>query len=91
MLKVNAAAKSDDDEPSLMDVKQTPRTSAKPEKRSRRPVSSEKPATKSTLSPALTKPSAVLANASSTEKKPKPKMRLLNGKLVPVDDGPKLF
>ncbi len=39
------------------------------------------------------KPSAAppLPSPKPGEKKPKPKMRLVNGKLVPMDDGPSLF
>ncbi|MCC6322321.1 MAG: DNA topoisomerase VI subunit B [Phycisphaerales bacterium] len=86
MLRVAARAKADDDEPTLMDVKQARRAPSKPEKpRPARPAASKKPA----AIPAAPPPAA-----APIERKPKPKMRLdlRTGKPVPLDDaGGRLF
>ena len=90
-LKVAAMAK--DDEPTLLDVKPAKRQAAEKTR-----------ATKSTATKGGDKPAAKQASAKQTTAKAppsrssptktateKPKMRLVNGKLVPVQDGPKLF
>jgi DNA topoisomerase-6 subunit B len=84
-LKVAALA-NDEDEPSLIDVKPTKRAAAKekPSKSVAKQAKSreaKKPASK----PAVEKSApAPVSNA-------KPRMRLVNGKMVPVDDGKGLF
>jgi DNA topoisomerase-6 subunit B len=90
-LKVAAMAK--DDEPTLLDVKPAKRQAAEKTR-----------ATKNTATKGGDKPAAKQASAKQTTAKAppsrssptktateKPKMRLVNGKLVPVQDGPKLF
>ncbi|MBU6413256.1 MAG: DNA topoisomerase VI subunit B [Planctomycetes bacterium] len=94
MLKVLG---SRDDEPGLMDVKPVKRGSGKesksgrstastkgPEKSAKKPT--EKPTEKLAKEPAREKVSASAPAAPA----PKPRMRLVNGKAVPVDDA-KLF
>ena len=88
-LKVAAMAK--DDEPTLLDVKSPTRSKATPPKRSG--ARSTPPASAASAS---SKSMPAKAPPKSTTKQPtaapaKPKMRLVNGKLVPVDEGPKLF
>ena len=90
-LKVAAMAK--DDEPTLLDVKPAKRQAAEKTR-----------ATKNTATKGGDKPAAKQASAKQTTAKAppsrssptktateKPQMRLVNGKLVPVQDGPKLF
>lgn len=87
MLKVAALAKADaDDEPALIDTKPVKRASLKPEKKAKRPAPEAAPKKKSTP-----KPEPTSSKPPADPKAPKPKMRLVNGKLVPVDEGPKLF
>jgi hypothetical protein len=87
-LKVNSMR--DDDQPTLMPVKPVERSSRKaketPAKKSE-PARSGKP---SKAAPAKQAPPA--SKGGKSDPAPKPKMRLVNGKLVPVaDSGPKLF
>ncbi|MCC6675547.1 MAG: DNA topoisomerase VI subunit B [Phycisphaerales bacterium] len=103
-LTVASLAKGgDDDQPRLIDTetprrlsqkgKAAPAKSAKetrsaPDKPAKLPDKAAKPSEK----PAARTVAAPPPPASkAAEPKPKPKMRLINGKLVPVDDGPKLF
>ncbi|MBL0870960.1 MAG: DNA topoisomerase VI subunit B [Phycisphaerales bacterium] len=80
---------SDDDEDSkkgqgkLLDVATIKRSESKPARKSTKP--SAKPA--KPPAPSAGKP----ASPSESAKPAKPKMRLVNGKLVPAEDGPKLF
>jgi hypothetical protein len=87
-LRVAAMAK-DEDQPKLMDVEPVKR-SARKEKPTKPPAS--KPAGSR---PAPTKPAKASNSptppSARPAKPPKPKMRIVNGKLVPVDDGPRLF
>jgi hypothetical protein len=81
MLKVASMAK--DDEPRLIDVDEAKRSSNKktskpaPKAKSAKPRRSPEPPSPEPAPPA--------------SKPPKPKMRLVNGKLVPIDDTPGLF
>ncbi len=87
MLKVNAAQAlgQDDDEPGRKSAK-TPRTKAKSAtKPSTRPDKTELKA------PSGRQAGDAKSDAKVDAKKAKPKMRLVNGKLVPVDAGPGLF
>ena len=98
MLEVAARAR-ESDQPSLIDAA----PAIKPRKASKSPpesgkaggkpapkaASQPKPTPKNALKPA--RPPEPPARAASGGKQPKPKMRLVNGKLVPVDDGPSLF
>lgn len=81
---------SDDDEDSkkgqgkLLDVATIKRSESKPARKS----------SKSTSKPAKPSPSSTSSKPAATNesaKPAKPKMRLVNGKLVPAEDGPKLF
>jgi len=88
-LKVAALARSDDDEPRLIDTtpqRGTARPMAKPKRESVPTPAPVKPKGGGTRGP-----SVAATPASAPTRKPKPKMRLVNGKLVPVDDGPGLF
>jgi hypothetical protein len=96
MLKVAAMGKDDDDEPSLLDVKPVRRIASKPEKGKGGKTSSaparKSPTKKSAEPPALTPPTSPTAPAPAVPAKaPKPRMRLVNGKQVPVEELPKLF
>ncbi|MFN7337666.1 MAG: hypothetical protein ACK5SZ_00815, partial [bacterium] len=84
-LKVAALA-NDEDEPSLIDVKPTKRAAAK-EKPSKSVAKQEK--SREAKKPA-SKP-AVEKSAPAPVSNAKPRMRLVNGKMVPVDDGKGLF
>jgi DNA topoisomerase-6 subunit B len=77
-LKVAALAKADDDQPRLMDV-------AEPKRLDRKGKSPERPAKKSGEVGKSPSPKAAELKGA------KPKMRLVNGKLIPAEDGPKLF
>ncbi len=81
-LKVAAMAKND--EPTLLDVKPAKRQDAKPSGKRQRGTSDEKPAK------AAAKPAKAPPPPAKPDPKDKPKMRLVNGKLVPVNE-PKLF
>ena len=93
MLKVAAMAK--DDEPTLMDVAERKRTDRKGRAPSKPTPTKAKgaPAKPAPAKTTTVKKSELPAPPQTAEKKPKPKMRLdpKTGKLVPVDDGPKLF
>ncbi len=84
MLKVAAM---DGDEPKLIDLDGPRRSGTKP-KRTKSSTQDPRPE-KSKPAPRQSsgKPSAQAAQQPAT----KPKLRLVNGKLVPVDEGPKLF
>ena len=75
-LKVAALAHDDDPAPKLIETAPVKRSSGKS-----KPAAPAKPAS----------PPAAAAPAAPEGKKPKPKMRLVNGKLVPAEEGPKLF
>jgi len=89
-----AALANDEDEPSLIDVKPTKRAAAKER-------SSKSPATKPTeKAPPAKKSADKKPNEKVSPSKPapqppaaaaKPRMRLVNGKMVPVEDGNGLF
>jgi DNA topoisomerase-6 subunit B len=91
-LKV-AAMRDDEDQPKLIEVdeakrspaKQSKKSSGKAEKPAKAPKESKSEVKKTEAAPAVAKP------ASAAEAKPKPRMRLVNGKPVPVDEAPKLF
>lgn len=86
-LKVHAL-RAGDDEPTLIDVKSPKRLSQK----GAPPASGKKPgkASAAASGPATSKPAA--SNGSPrAETGSKPKMRIVNGKLVPVNEGPGLF
>jgi DNA topoisomerase VI subunit B len=100
-LKVASLAK-EDDEPALLDVKPvgrlsangaTPKRKAPPEEKAVAKVTSKADAKPSGKVKPAAASKAVSAPAKDQTAKPsgKPTMRLVNGKLVPVDDGPKLF
>ena len=80
---------SDDDDDSkkgqgkLLDVATIKRSESKPSRKSSKPGKPSKPAAAS--------PSTKPTISAEAPKPAKPKMRLVNGKLVPADDGPKLF
>lgn len=88
-LKVASLA-SDDDQPTLLETGPVGRLSRKGE-------APKKPAKKARTKPAAEPKPPAPARSEPPQpppvagKKPKPKMRLVNGKLVPVDDGPGLF
>jgi DNA topoisomerase-6 subunit B len=91
-LKVAAMAKHDDDQPALMDVKPTkPTTPTKPTKASAaKPATAPpKPSPKAEPKPPARTPK--LTPSTKPAPSTKPKMRLVNGKLVPIDDSPRLF
>jgi DNA topoisomerase-6 subunit B len=86
MLKVAAMA-NDDDQPALIEVNEAKRAPRKPSKPAEKGPRASKPR-RSPEPPAELPPSP----APTAEAKPsKPKMRLVNGKLVPVQDTPGLF
>jgi DNA topoisomerase-6 subunit B len=89
MLAVASKAKDDEDAPKLLDVSPVGRLNQKGS--SGAAAKGAKPSPKVEVKPqGKTKPDPKAA-AKSDDKKPKPKMRLVNGKLVPVEDGPGLF
>lgn len=86
MLRV-ASMRGDDDQPALIDTSEVKRLSQKGKPpRSAKPAANAKGA-KSERTAGPAKPDA----AAKTAPKDKPKLRLVNGKLVPVDAGPGLF
>ncbi|MFO0831572.1 MAG: DNA topoisomerase VI subunit B [Phycisphaerales bacterium] len=105
--RLKVAAMAGDDEPSLLDVKpvgrlsQTGRTGRDKEPRPDRKAAKKeaapaKPASRpegkaARPGPAPSRPAPQPSPTTPAGKAAKPKMRLVNGKLVPVDDGPKLF
>jgi DNA topoisomerase-6 subunit B len=83
MLAVSGMSKDDDDQPSLIDTKPIGRSSPKASKGtkpSERPKAAAKPDPKPTSK-----------SDAKSDSAPKPKMRLVNGKLVKVEEGPGLF
>lgn len=87
-LKVAALAKTEHDEPALL------RAPAKSVRAKEAPKPATKPEAKSAAKPAparAVEASPTPAKPAEPAKKPKPRMRLVNGKYVPVDDGPSLF
>ncbi len=86
-LKVAALAHKDDDEPRLMDI-------AEPKRLNRKGVAPT-PKAKTKAAPPKSEPAANPAKKQAPPPPPtpkgKPKMRLVNGRLVPADDGPGLF
>ena len=97
-LKVAALA-NDDDQPSLITdgpaprkrggapdkpAKPTGKTGAKGEKAAPSKAAPSKAAAPQPAAPKVPEP-------APPGKKEKPKMRLVNGKMIPVDDGPRLF
>ncbi len=98
-LKVAAMGK-EGDQPNLMDVDAPKRLTQKgkspgPAGKAAKPAASTKPApgksaSKKTAPPPADEP-APAAAVEAKSAKPKLRMRLVNGKLVPVDDGPGLF
>jgi DNA topoisomerase-6 subunit B len=102
-LKVHALG-HDDDQPTLIDVKPTRRLNQKgasPKPRATKPASPKTPpdtTRQSTQRPASAAKPAPSPRTQTTspvpaepDRKSKPKMILVNGKLVPKDDGPGLF
>jgi DNA topoisomerase-6 subunit B len=93
MLKVAALGKGIDDEPGLMDVKPVLRAKGKSSKP--KPSSSTKSETKTEKGTSLGGDKTSRTKAPAAKNEPaapaaKPRMRLVNGKAVPVDDA-KLF
>jgi DNA topoisomerase-6 subunit B len=101
---LKVASMANDDEPQLIDVKPVKRSSPSKgtSKGSSTPAKSElapksrsesKPDPKAETSkkPAPTKAPPDTSKPAPDTKAGKPKLRLVNGKLVPVEDGPKLF
>ncbi len=84
MLKVASLAAAENEQPKLIEVDEAKRTSRK----SRTAPKSTKAATPA---PKPTKITPTTAHTAPPGPKPKPKMRLVNGRLVPVEEGPKLF
>ena len=84
-LKVAAMA---NDQPTLMEVEPIKRSSRK-----ERPAKPRAEPPAPTPRPPKPESSAAAAPPTETPEKPKPKirLRLVNGKLVPADDGPRLF
>jgi DNA topoisomerase-6 subunit B len=97
-LKVAAMGKADD-QPALIDVESPKRLTqkGKPPRGAKappaRPASrvQSKSAPKKTAPPPDKESVAPAASLDAKSTKPKLRMRLVNGKLVPVDDGPRLF
>ncbi len=101
--RLKVASMAHDDELSLMDVRPVGRLSQKgksertrgKEPEAKAPKAAAKPEPKPSKSAAkglnATKSVIPTAEPAAPSKGPKPKMRLVNGKLVPVDEGPKLF
>jgi DNA topoisomerase-6 subunit B len=90
-LKVAAMAK--DDEPTLLDVKPAKRQAAERSRSAKSAATkgSDKPAAKPANAKQTTAKAVPAKSGSTATPTDKPKMRLVNGKLVPVQDGPKLF
>lgn len=102
MLKVAGMA---EDEPRLMDVGVAKRSGAKEKAAGSRAASGragrDEPVKRSVVTGKPVKAASGAGGAggaaskapaaTSSAAKPKPKMRLVNGKLVPVEDGPRLF
>jgi hypothetical protein len=99
-LKVASMAK-DSDQPALIDVETPKRLTQKgkapkaarpapPKSKSTPPKPDSKSPSKKT-SPPPAEEVAPAAAPESKSAKPKLRMRLVNGKLIPVDDGPSLF
>jgi hypothetical protein len=91
-----AAMAKHDDQSTLMAVEPIKRSSrsGKPPKASRKPAPRGEPkSTKRRTPEATPKPEASgpAPAPPPLAKPPKPKMRLVNGKLIPADDGPRLF
>ena len=86
MLEVASRAK--DDAPSLMDVAPVKRVSAKGQT-SRRPSVEARPSAKG--EPEVRKGPDSTKPVPPPAPKTKPKVRLVNGKLVPIDDSARLF
>jgi len=102
MLKVASLRNADDDQPRLIDTNMPKRLSQKgrPEKKPAGPgVSRARSEELNEKSASNRGPAAKAAPVStgsgatpaSSVERPKLKLRLVNGKLVPVDEGPKLF
>jgi DNA topoisomerase-6 subunit B len=89
MLKV-ASMRGDDDQPALIDTSEVKRLSQKGKPPRPTKAAANTKGTKSTKAVSPAKPAAAAATAK-TAPKDKPKLRLVNGKLVPVDAGPGLF
>ncbi len=92
MLKV-AAMNKDDDEPALIDTKPVKRSRGKPEKKPRTvpDTGSHKRASAAPPTPPPAAPPSSPSKPAAGAKAPKPRKRLVNGKLVPVDEPPGLF
>jgi hypothetical protein len=90
-LKVAAMAKID--EPTLLDVKPAKRQAAERSRSAKSAATkgSDKPAAKPANAKQTTAKAVPATSGSTATPTDKPKMRLVNGKLVPVQDGPKLF
>jgi DNA topoisomerase-6 subunit B len=86
MLKVAALANQDDDQPKLIEVDEAKRSSRKAPAKPKAPTKPER-TTKPRRSP---EPPTALPPVAEV-KPAKPKMRLVNGKLVPVEEPPGLF
>ncbi len=84
-LKVAALRDDDEDQPKLINVDSAKRLDkkGKPEVRKDKTAPAKEPKIKGEK--------AAAAPSATIEKKPKPKMRLVNGKLVPAEEGPGLF
>ena len=92
----------EDDQPALIDTTEVRRLSQKGkavkpaqkagEAKTGKGAKGEKPVVgiKAAAQP-ITKASPASATAAKQAPKEKPRMRLVNGKMVPVEDGPKLF
>jgi hypothetical protein len=92
MLKVHATR--EDDQPSLIETQEVGRSnrSGKPEKKKSLARPKGAPAAKGRSSKVRTpEPPAERSTPADTAKPAKPKLRLVNGKLVPAEQGPRLF
>ena len=83
-LKVASMANDGDDEPSLIDTKPTKRAAAKEPKKAKAAAKAE-PKGKSEAKPE-TKSKAEASKEAAAAPKGKPRMRLVDGKMVPVDE-----
>lgn len=83
---LKVAAMAHDEGPVLIDTRDVPRSSARVRGK-KEPVKSAAP--RKAAKPAKAREPAPAADAKPAG--PKPKVRLINGKYVPVDDGPGLF
>ncbi|MCC6951768.1 MAG: DNA topoisomerase VI subunit B [Phycisphaerales bacterium] len=82
---LKVAAMAHDDAPALIDTREVPRSSAKGKAKKEPGKAPVRPrATMAEEPPAPAKPAV-------SKTGPKPKLRLINGKYVPVDEGPGLF